>query len=306
MRKALFAPLLALVFAASGSAGTTATLKGVVIARMPAQGELVLASAGGRTTTLRAPSLPATGTILRASAFRLSDGTSAAKSLRALGHVHRAAFRGVLVRTVGSTSFFAAGHNVVVVHTAARSVASARSLADASPLAPGDAADVEVTITAAGQLDEDSMTPTPSGNASNVTLQVTIAAVTPATATTAGSITLTINGQTLVLPLPAGTVLPSAFVANATVGFTVEFKQPGEDNGQGDDDQGDDDNNQGSTTTTTTTATMPTTPSGTAPTTSTATTTTTTTLPSFGHHHEDGHDGGGSGGDGGGGGGGDD
>jgi hypothetical protein len=124
-----------------------------------------------------------------------------------------------------------------------------------------------------------------------VTLQVTIAAVTPATSTTAGSITLTINGQTLVIPLPAGTVLPPAFVANATVGFTVEFKQPGA-NGQGDDDQGDDDNNGGSTTTTT----IPTTTSGT---TTTTTTGTTTTTPFF-HHHEDGHDGGGNGGGGGG------
>ena len=165
MRKALFAPLLALVLAAPGSAGTTSTLKGVVIARMPSQGELVLASAGGRSTTLRAPSLPAPGTILRASTFRLSDGTSAAKSIRVLGRVHRTSFRGVLVRTVGSTSFFAAGHNVVVVHAANRSVASARSLADASPLSPGDAADVEVTIAAGGQLDEDSVTPTPSDNA---------------------------------------------------------------------------------------------------------------------------------------------
>jgi hypothetical protein len=289
MRKALFAPLLALVFAASGSAGTTATLKGVVIARMPAQGELVLASTGGRTTTLRAASLPVPGTILRASAFRLSDGTSAAKSLSVLGHVHRTSFRGVLVRTVGSTSFFAAGHNVVVVHTASRSVASARSLADASPLSPGDAVDVGVTIAAGGELDEDSVTPTPSGDANKVTLQVTIAAVTPATATTAGSITLTINGQTLVIPLPAGTVLPSAFVANATVGFTVEFKQPGSE--QGDDDQGDDDNQGG----TTTTATMPTTTSGTI--TTTTTTTTSTTTP-FAHHHDDGAGGhGGGGGD---------
>jgi hypothetical protein len=186
-------------------------------------------------------------------------------------------------------SFFAAGHNVVVVHTASRSVASARSLADSSPLSPGDAADVEVTIAAGGQLDEDSMTPTPSGDESNVTLQVTIAAVTPATATTAGSITLTINGQTLVIPLPAGTVLPPAFVANATVGFTLHFNQSGDD--QGDDDQGDDDNQGG--TTTTTTATMPTTTGGT-----TTMTTTTTTTTSSGHHHDDGGDGqGGGGGD---------
>ena len=232
MRKALFAPLLvALAFAAPGNAGTTATLKGVVIARMPAQGELVLASAGGRTTTLRAPSLPSAGTILRTSAFKLSDGTSAAKSMRVVGNVRHASFRGVLVRTVGSTSFFAAGRSVVVVHTATRSVASARS--SRSSLSPGEAAEIEVTIAAGGALHEDSVTPTPSDDANEVMLQVTIAAVVPATATTPGSITLTINGQTLVIPLPAGTVLPPAFAPNATVGVKIEFKQPGVNDNRG-------------------------------------------------------------------------
>ena len=278
MRNALFAPLLvALILAASGNAARTATLKGVVIARIPAQGELVLASAGGGTSTLRARSLPAPGTIVRAAALRLSDGTSVAKNLRLLGHVNRASFRGVLVKTVGSTSFFAAGHNVVVVHAAARSVASARSLTQASPLSPGDAAEVEVTIAAGGELDEDSVTPNPSGDANNVTLQVTIAAVTPASSTTPGSITLTINGQTLVIPLPAGTVLPPAFAPNATVGFTVQFNQPGA-NDQGDDDQGDDDNQGGTSTTT-----IPTTTSGT-----TTTTTSMATTTSSGRHHDDG------------------
>jgi hypothetical protein len=281
MRKALFAPLLvALAFAAPGTGGTTATLEGVVIARMPAQGELVLASAGGCTTTLRAPSLPSAGTILRTSAFKLSDGTSAVKSMRVAGNVRHASFRGVLVRTVGSTSFFAAGRSVVVVHAATRSVASARS--SRSSLSPGEAAEIEVTIAAGGALHEDSVTPTPSDDANEVMLQVTIAAVVPATATTPGSITLTINGQTLVIPLPAGTVLPPAFAPNATVGVKIEFKQPGVNDNRGrvDDDQGDDDDH-GATTTTTTTATVP----------ASGGTTTTTTTSSSGHRddHGDGH-----------------
>lgn len=44
-----------------------------------------------------------------------------------------------------------------------------------------------------------------------------MAAITPATATTAGSLTLAVNGQTLVIPLPAGTVLPPTLVPGATV-----------------------------------------------------------------------------------------
>ena len=100
---------------------------------------------------------------------------------------------------------------------------------------------------------------------------MTIVSVVPATATTAGSLTLTINNRTLGVPLPAGTVLPPAFVANATVGLKIEFRQPG----VGDDDRsgpgrgGDD-----AITTTVTTI-----PSG-------GTTTTTTTTTS--HHDGDG------------------
>lgn len=275
MRKVLFLPLLvALAFVAPGNAGTSANLKGVVIARMPAHGELVLASASGRATTLRAPSLPAPGTVVRAAAFRLSDGTSAAKTLHVIGHVRHTAFRGVLVRTVGATSFFAAGRSVVAVHRApVRTVASARALSSSTDLSPGDAGEIDVTISSDGTLDEDSITPMPSDNADGVTLQVTVTAVTPATATAPGSITLSINGQSLVIPLPAGTVLPPTVVPNATVGFTLQFQQPegGDDQGENGDDQGEDDN-------------------GTTTTTGGTTTTTTTTTSSWSGHH-DGHGG---------------
>ena len=265
MRKAAFVPLLAaLAFAAPAAAGTGHVLKGVVIARLPHQGELVIAAASGHTTTLRAPVLPGTGTVIAARAFGLSDGTSATSHLSVVGHARRARFNGILVRTVGGTSFFAVGHSVVATHSPARSISSARSDA---PLQPGEAAEIEVTITAGGTLNEDSVTPKPADDANEVNLQVTIVSVTPATATTAGSLTLTINGQTLVIPLPAGTVLPPAFVANATVGLKIEFRQPsvGDDDHSGPGRSGDDD-----PATTTTVTTIPT--GGTT----TATTTTTT------------------------------
>jgi hypothetical protein len=62
----------------------------------------------------------------------------------------------------------------------------------------------------------------------------------------AGTITITVNGQTLTLPLPAGLTLPSTIIGShvtvslnlsgGTVTATAE-----DDNEQGDDDQGDDD-----------------------------------------------------------------
>ncbi len=287
MRKALLALAVAgIAVMAPAASGAPASVKGVVISRMPARGELVLAGANGRATTLRTPMLPAVGTVIDAAAFKLSDGTSAAAHLTVVGHARHARFSGVLVRTAGGSSFFAVGHSVVVVQTASRSLSSARS---SSPLAPGDAAEIEVTITAGGALDEDSIDREPLRDAAEVSLQVTIATVTPATPTTAGSLTLTVNGQPLVIPLPAGTILPAAFVANAVVGLRIEFRDAAAANDN--DNEGRDDNRGGVTTTTTTT--IPATPGG-------ATTTTTNAQPRNDGDGGRGHDGGGSGRDGGG------
>jgi len=285
MRRALLAPLaLAIVVAAPAFARSTHTavrvtaLDGVVIARSAHQGEIVVASARGRTSTVRAASLPAPGAVIRASVFRLADGTSAAARLRVVGRTHHARFRGVLVKTSGRISFFATGRSVVAVSGTLRTSASTRSLSDAAPLTPGSSAEIEVTISG-GSLEDDTVTPMPEGDESQVTLQVTITDVTPATSSTDGSITLVIDGQTLVVPLPAGTVLPSSFVPDATVALTISFDDsgasatggsPSGDDGGG--EPGDDDQS----TTTTTTATIPTTTSATIPTTMPETTTTTT------------------------------
>ncbi len=99
MRKALLVLALAGgAVAAQASAGTASTLRGVVISSLPTQGELVIASASGATTTLRSPSLPATGTVIKTSAFALSDGTSAARRRRARMTAVAVGARGVLPR----------------------------------------------------------------------------------------------------------------------------------------------------------------------------------------------------------------
>ena len=80
-----------------------------------------------------------------------------------------------------------------------------------------------------------------------------MAAITPATATTAGSLTLSVNGQSLVVPLAPGTVLPTTLVPNSTITLTISFgsgsatgTSAGDENDdQGDDDQGDDNDDQG-------------------------------------------------------------
>src|SRR5262249_27280443 len=79
-------------------------------------------------------------------------------------------------------------------------------------------------------------------NNNELELQAKIVAVTPATATTPGSLTVMVGGQSLVIPLPAGTMLAASFVAGATVEVKVEVEQAANDNrGHGHDGGGDDD-----------------------------------------------------------------
>jgi uncharacterized membrane protein YgcG len=63
-----------------------------------------------------------------------------------------------------------------------------------------------------------------------ITVQATIAAVAP------GSVTLTVQGQTLTVPLPAGLTLPASLVGQTV---TVQLSLGGNDD-QGDDDHGGD------------------------------------------------------------------
>jgi hypothetical protein len=252
---------------ASTHKNATAHFKGVVIAKIRAEHELVVAGATGHTRVLRTTSLPAVGSVVNAlTTARVTNGTVGAFKVTVIGHARHARFAAFLVRSVGSVQFFAVGHSLLAAHSTAsthvgarthspkRSVASAK----AATLAPGQAAMVEVSITSNGTLDETQVTPMEEPGSTSVTLLVTISAVTPATATAAGSITLTISGQTLTIPLPAGTVLPSGLAAGSTVELTVVLSSAG-----------------GVTTTTTTTG--PTTTTTTITATTTAPTTTTTT-----------------------------
>jgi len=291
MRRFMFALVIAgLAVAAPATAGA-ATVKGVVISKSAAQGQIAIAASNGKVMTLRTPKLFSPGTVVSASAFALHDGTFASGKLRVLGHVKRTTFQGILVRSVGTSSFFKAGRSLVLVHTSSRTIASAVA---SRSLQPGEAAEIDVTITPAGSLDAGRVTPTPAaGNDANeVTLQVTVTALTPATATTTGSLTLLVNGQTLVIPLPAGTVLPAGIALNATVNLKIEFKQPHAEDGDNDgNDRGDDDHVAVGTQVTTTTG-------GGTITGGPTTTTTTTTRSGDGRHGSD--DGGSSGRDGGG------
>ena len=155
MRKAAFLTILAaLALAGTASAGTGTALKGIVIARLPHQGELVIAAPNGRTTTLRAPVLPAAGTVIATGAFGLSDGTSATSHLSVVGHTRHANFNGILVRTVGGVVL----RRRTALSPRIRPRGRSPRQGPIRRCSRGRSAEVEVTITAGGILDEDSIT----------------------------------------------------------------------------------------------------------------------------------------------------
>jgi hypothetical protein len=279
MRKALLTLIvvgIAIGVPAASVASThktaSAHFKGVVIARIRAQHELVVAGSTGHTRVLRVTSFPAVGSVVSVSTtVRVTNGTVGASRLRVVGHARHARFAAFLVRSVGGVQFFAVGHSLLAAHRTASTHVGARNhapirlrlvaSAKAATLVAGQAAMVNVEITSGGTLDETQVTPMgEEPGSTTLTLLVTISAVTPATATAAGSVTLTVNGQALTITLPAGTVLPTGLAAGSTAELTLVLSSAG-----------------GATTSTTTTTTPTTTTTSTSTTTTTTPTTTTTT-----------------------------
>jgi hypothetical protein len=123
----------------------------------------------------------------------------AGNRIHLLGRVHRALVRGVVVRHRGNLTFLSAARQVIVVRSA-RNVASAR---DTAP-APGTMVQETVGIGENGELDEQNEQEV--GAADQVEVQAVITAVAP------GTVTITVNGQSLTIPLPAGLTLPASLV----------------------------------------------------------------------------------------------
>jgi hypothetical protein len=160
--------------------------------------------------------------------------TIAGTRIHVTGRVHRAVVRGVVVRHRGNLTFLSAARHVLVVRSAARSVASAL---DATP-APGTVVQETVGIGSTGDLEQENEQQV--GTSSDVAVQAVVTAVGT------GTVTITVNGQSLMIPLPAGLTLPSSIIGTQITlnlsfanGAASATAQGGDD--QGDDNQGDDD-----------------------------------------------------------------
>ena len=210
----------------AGAGASTGSFKGIVVAKE--RGMLLVAAPSG---------------LVRAFTARAAVGSRVVFSggrLLVVGRSHVARVRGIVIRRIGATLFLSSNRHIVAVHQAR----GLTSVGATTTPRPGDDVAENVAIEN-GQLDEQYAEDL--GHENSVEVQGVVTAVG------VGTVTLTVNGQSLTLPLPAGLTLPASVVGQTV---TIELSFAGQDNEQGDDDQGEkqgDDDAQSTTTTTTTT-----------------------------------------------------
>lgn len=207
------AAVAALAVAGSASAARqVAPIKGVVVGSQ--HGVMLVAQSDGAVRAVRGHA--AVGMRVAVSGSRIQT----------FGRAHRAMFRGVIVRHTGSLTFMSAAQHMLVVRTG-RHLSSAT---DSTPPA-GTVVQTTVGISQNGDLDEQNEQQV--GQTGQAQIQATIASIGT------GTVTLTVNGQSLTIPLPAGLTLPASLVGTQ-VTLNVSFAN-GQAVAQGEDDQGEDD-----------------------------------------------------------------
>ena len=210
----------AVVIPASAGAGTV-TFSGVVVGHL--RGAVLVSPSSGLVRAF-------SGSEAVGSRVEFVGG-----KLVVVGRSHTALVRGIVVRRIGSTMFLSSNKHLVAIHTGRRlASASDTTPSPTTPTTPttpatGDNVATQVTVGNNGQLDEQSEDDLGPSNNNSVQVQAVVAAVGT------GTVTLTVNGQTLVMPLPAGLTLPSSFVGQTV---TLDLSLHDQNN------QGDDSNDQ--------------------------------------------------------------
>jgi hypothetical protein len=218
----------------------TAAFKGVVVGKD--HGVLLVAGSKG---TVRA---------LHGNARIGSRVVVSGSHVRRVGLAHRALVRGVVLGRAHGVTFLSAARHVLAVH-GGRRLAAAN---DATNPKPGDVELAQVEINDQGDLDEQEVEDV--GQANQVTVVATVTGIGTNT------ITVSVNGQSLTIPVTSTAGITVGQQITLSVSFPNDEAQatpkPDDDNAAGDDDNaaGDDngagdDDHHATTTTTTTSAT---------------------------------------------------
>jgi len=119
------------------------------------------------------------------------------------------------VRHVGHTEFISSNRHLLALQSS-----------DPTPTAPGTIVSAQVGIDN-GRLDEENEDDVGQVANGTITVQATVASVA------AGLVTLTVQGQTVTVPLPAGLTLPASIVGQTV---TLQLNVAGDDNAAANDD----------------------------------------------------------------------
>ena len=227
------------------AAAGAATFRGTVVSSQHSQTRHVLVvSTNGLVRTVHTRTAAKAGSVVSVTASARLDGTFNASRVAIVGHTRKAHIRGVVLSRSHGMTFLSGGRSVIAVRSSGRALAS---VGGGSP-PPGAVANVGVTIGAQGSLTQTSISS--AGQSNNIVIQATVDSITPATATTAGSLVLKVGTQTFTVPLAIGSTLPATIVPGATVTLTISFGASGASgtsgDDQGDDDDSNDDNNDDS------------------------------------------------------------
>jgi len=212
----LCATVGALVVAPNALASTQQSSTGTVIA-LTRGGVLV---AGGKGVVSFAPGRARVGSRVVLSGSRL----------RIVGFASAARLRGVVAARRGNVLVLSAAHRLFPVRMRGRAPAA---VSDHSGPQPGEVVGATVSIDEHGNVVATSTDD--EGQVGTAQVQTTITAIGT------GTITLSVNGQSTVLPLPAGTTVSPTLVGTQ-VTLTLTFANGttfANEDEQGDDDQGD-------------------------------------------------------------------
>jgi hypothetical protein len=217
LKSALLLVALAALLPASASAST---FRGVVVGKQ--HGLLLVATPSGLVQTFRGHA--AIGSRLRGSTV--------------IGHATRVRIHGIVVKRIGSTMFLSSNRHLLAVHMGRGLAANT-----ATPTAPTTGAVVNTTVDVKDNGDLDEVNEDEVGQVNgNIQVQATVTAVGT------GTVTLSVNGQSLTVNLPAGLTLPASVVGQ-TVTIDVSLangdNQQGDGNDQGDGDHGGDNGDGG-------------------------------------------------------------
>jgi hypothetical protein len=205
----LSAVVLAIALPAQAHAGG---FSGIVVAKQPQRGTMLLAGAHGAGLTIRGGlALAAVGRRVSVQGVRLHDGTIRMSRLHVLARVHAATLRGTVLRTLANGTLLASGRSVVMIHHLGRRLASA---SDHGELEPGDVAEFRLRFDDDDELVEEAP-PVQVGQASTVRIEGAIVSVSP--------LVVSVRGLPVTITVPAGMTLPAGLAAGGRIELTVQI-----------------------------------------------------------------------------------